>query len=70
MIAYLFAAGHSNYVRDSIVYLRAMEKLPNSLLYKFMNGEHVVHLKDGLPIGIWSDMGIETTYMKFGKGIQ
>ena len=35
-----------------------------------MNGGHVVHLKDVLPIGIWSDMGIETTYMKFGKGIQ
>ena len=70
MIAYFFAAGHSNYVRDSILYLRAMEKLPNFLLYKLMNGEHVVHLKDGLFIGIWSDIAIETTYMKFGKGIQ
>ena len=70
MIAYFFAAGHWKYVRESIVYLRAMEKLPNSLLYKFMNGEHVVHLKDGLFIRIWSDMAIETTSMKFGKGIQ
>ena len=70
MMAYYFAAGHWNYARDSIVYLRTMEKLPNSLLDKFMYGEHVVHLKDRLFNGIWSDMTIETTYMKFGEGIQ
>ena len=70
MIPYFFAAGHWNYARDSIVYLRTIEKLLNSFLDKFMNGEHVVHLKDGLFNGIWSDMAIETTYMKFGTGIQ
>ena len=70
MIAYYFAAGHWNYARDSIVYLRTMEKLPNSLLDKFMYGKHAVHLKDRLFNGIWSDMAIETTYMKFGEGIQ
>ena len=70
MIAYFFAAGHWNYARDSIVYLRTIEKLLNSFLDKFMNGEHVTHLKDGLFNGIWSDMSIETTYMKFGTGIQ
>ena len=68
MIPYFFAAGHWNYARDSIVYLRTMEKLPNGLFDKFMNGEHVIHLRDGLFNGIWSDMAIETTYMKFGKG--
>lgn len=44
-----------------------MEKLPNSLLNKLMNGEHVVHLMYLLSNEIWSDMAIETTYMKFEK---
>ena len=46
-----------------------MEKLPDCLINKFLNGEHVVHIKEGLFNGIWSDMAIETTYMKVGKGI-
>ena len=46
-----------------------MEKLPKNLLDKFMNNEHVVHLTDVLSNGIWSDMAIETMYMKVGKGI-
>ena len=33
-----------------------------------MKGEHVIHLKKGLWNVIWTDMGIETTYMKVGKG--
>ena len=31
MIPYFFAAGHWNYARDSLVYIRSMEKLPNDL---------------------------------------
>ena len=69
MIPYFFASGHWNYARDSIVYLRTMEKLPNSLMDKFIRGEHVVYLKDGLFNGVWSDMAIESTYMKVGKGL-
>ena len=68
MIPYFFAAGHWNYARDSIVYLRSIEKMPTNLLNRFMNGEHVIRIKDGLFNGIWSDMAIETTYMKVGKG--
>ena len=30
-------------------------------------GQHAVHIKDGIFNGIWSDMAIETTYMKVGK---
>ena len=33
-----------------------------------MKGEHVIHLSKGLWNGIWTDMEIETTYMKIGKG--
>ena len=68
MVPYFFAASHWNYARDSIVYLRTMENLPNSLYDKFMRGEHIVRLRDGDFNGIWTDMGIESTYMKVGKG--
>ena len=72
MIPYFFAAGHCNYAINSIVHSVSEndEKLPNSLLDKIMNDEHVVHLKNGLFYGIWSDMVIDITYMKFGKSIQ
>ena len=68
MITYFFAAGHWNYARDSIVYLRSIKKMPTNLLNRFINGEHVIRIKDGLFNGIWSDMAIETMYMKVGKG--
>ena len=68
MLPYLFAAGHWNYARDGVAYVRMMEKLPNSLHDPFMKGEHVIHLSKGLRNGIWMDMGMETTYMKIGKG--
>ena len=68
MLPYFFAAGHWNYARDGVAYLRYMEKLPSSPMEKFIKGEHVVHLKDGYFNGIWSDMAIETSYMNVGKG--
>ena len=68
MIPYFFATGYWNYARDSIIYLRSIEKMPSNLLNRFMNGEHVIRTKDGLFNGIWSDIAIETTYMKVGKG--
>ena len=68
MTPYIFAAGHWNYARDGTVYIRMMENLPDSVLNKFMKGQHVVHLQHGIWNGIWSDMAIESTYMKIGKG--
>lgn len=68
MLPFFFAAGHWNYARDGVVYLRMMESLPSSLVNKFMQGEHIVHLKDGYFNGLWSDMAIEMTYMNVGKG--
>ena len=65
----LLPAGVWNYARDSTVYMRTMEKLPDCLINTFLNGEHLVHLKEGLSNGIWSDMAIETTYVKVGKDI-
>ena len=68
MLPYFFASGHWNYARDGLLYLRNMERLPNSVLKNFLNGEHVGRHKKGIWNGLWTDMIIETTYMKKGKG--
>ena len=68
MIPYFFAASHWNYARDAFVYVRTLERLPNTVLTQFLEGQHVVHLQDGFWNGIWTDMSIESTYMKIGKG--
>ena len=68
MIPYFFAAGHHNYARYGLCYLLTMSKMPPTVCEKFLKGEHVLHHRDGLWNGIWSDMMIETSYMKFGKG--
>ena len=47
MMPYFYAAGYWNYVRDGLVYLRTMEHLPDTLLEKFLVGEHVIHLQKG-----------------------
>ena len=45
-----------------------MQRLPLVVQEKFLSGEHVMHHRDGLWNGIWSDLFIETTYMRYGKG--
>ena len=65
---YFYAAGHWNYVRDRLVYLRTMKNLPKNVLERFLAGEHVVHLQKGSWNGIWSDMAIECTYTRARKG--
>ena len=67
MLPYFFAAGHHNYARYATNYLNDMYGLPEEVHQKFMKGLHVARLKSGFFNGIWSDMLIETTYMKFGK---
>ena len=68
MIPYFFAAGHINYARYGLCYLLTMSKLPPTVFEQFMKGEHVLRHREGIWNGIWSDMMIETSYMKFGKG--
>ena len=68
MIPYFFAAGHVNYARYGLYYLRSMERLPENVLKRFLNGEHVMRHNPGVWNGIWSDMFIETTFMRYGKG--
>ena len=43
-----------------------MSRLPATILDPFLKGEHVMHHQQGIWNGIWSDMMIETSYMKFG----
>ena len=43
-----------------------MEQLPDSLLLEFLKGEHVMRHRPGIWNSIWSDMFIETTFMRYG----
>ena len=67
-LPYFFAAGQFNYRRYGLYYLRSMHRLHPDLLKRFMAGEHVMRHQDGLWNAIWSDLFIETTYMRYGHG--
>lgn len=66
MLPLFFAAGHFNYARYALYYARSMENMPAVILDRFMKGEHTMHHNEGIHNGIWSDMAIETTYMRYG----
>ena len=68
MIPLFFAAGHFNYARYGLYYLRSMEHLLDEVKEHFMQGEHTMHHIPGIFNGIWKDMAIETTYMRHGHG--
>ena len=68
MIPLFFAAGHQNYARYGLYYIRSMEAMPSEVRKHFIKGEHTMHHTAGLANGIWSDMAIETTYMRYGHG--
>ena len=40
--------------------------MPDKLQDQFMKGHHTMLHKPGIFNGIWSDMAIETTYMRYG----
>ena len=48
--------------------LRTMETLPTEVYKHFRAHEHTMHHTPGLFNGIWSDMALETTYMRYGHG--
>ena len=45
-----------------------MHRLPDEVLKKFLKGDHVMCHNPGLWNGLWSDMFIEATFMRYGKG--
>ena len=67
MLPYFFAASHWGYARDGVAYVQMMENLPY-VLNPLIKGEHIVRLQDGLWNAIWTDMAIESTYMRKEKG--
>ena len=68
MMPYFFASRHINYARYGFYYLRSMDALPENVLQHFMKGAHVMRHISGLWNGLWSDMFIETTFMRYGHG--
>ena len=45
-----------------------MERLPKEVLDEFLRGQHVMRHKPGIWNGLWSDMYIESTFMRYGHG--
>ena len=43
-----------------------MQVLPDDVLQQFIKGNHVMRYNPGLWNGIWSDMFIESTFMRYG----
>ncbi|MCP3888518.1 MAG: hypothetical protein GY702_06550, partial [Desulfobulbaceae bacterium] len=68
MVPLFFAAGHHNYARYCSYYISSMDAMPGHIQKQFLKGEHTVHHTAGISNGIWSDMAIETTYMRYGHG--
>ena len=68
MMSYFRAAGHMTYARHGLYFLRSIEPLPKEVLKKFLKDEHVMRRQAGLWNGMWSDMFMETTFMRYGHG--
>lgn len=66
MLPYYFAAGHFNYARYGLYYLRSMELLPPHIQSYFLEGQHITRHISGIWNGLWSDQFIESTFMKYG----
>ena len=52
-----------------MIYLRSipsMEHLSDDLLPEFLNGKHVMRHNRGIWNAIWSDMSVESTFMRYG----
>ena len=68
MMPFFFAAGHIHYARYATYYIISMQAIPHHILQHFTKGDHLVRHIDDIWNGIWSDMFIETTFMRYGKG--
>ena len=54
--------------RYCLYYLRSMTKLPGPVQDEFMKGNHVMRHQRGIWNGLWSDLYIESTFMRYGHG--
>jgi len=68
MLPYMFAAHKYNYGRYGLFYVRSMTWLGPEILDRFCRGEQSLHHTAGIYNGQWSDMFIETNWMRKGHG--
>ena len=68
LLPFFFATGHSHYARYATYYIKSMKALPQHVLQHFIKEDNVVRHIDSKCNGIWSDMLIETTFMRYAKG--
>ena len=68
MVAYMFAANKYNYSRYGLYYVRSMTWLGPEILDRFCQGQQSLHHTAGIYNGQWSDMFIETNWMRKGHG--
>lgn len=68
MLPYMFAAHKYNYGRYGLYYVRSMTWLEPKILDRFCRGEQSLHHTAGIYNGQWSDMFIETNWMRKGHG--
>ena len=68
MVAYMFAANKYNYSRYGLYYMRSMTWLGPDILDRFCQGQQSLHHTAGIYNGQWSDMFIETNWMRKGHG--
>ena len=68
MVAYMFAANKYNYSRYGLYYVRSMTSLGPEILDRFCQGQQSLHHTTGIYNGQWSDMFIETNWMRKGHG--
>ena len=68
MIPYFFPAGHIQYARYGLIYLKSMLKLHGETLGSFLKGEHVQRHRKGMWNRIQTDIFIETMFMRYGHG--
>jgi hypothetical protein len=61
MIPLFFAAGHIQYVRYALYYLRLMHDLPSCIQDQFGRGQLIMHHTTGIYNGIWSDIAFMIT---------
>ena len=68
MLLSFFAEGHVDYARYGLYYLQTMEAMPKLCKEQFLKGKHVMRHVQWFWNGIWSDMFIKTTFMRYGHG--
>ena len=68
MMPYFYAANHGNYARYGLIYIMYMLRMKDNIREKFMQGQHVMRHIKGCWNGTWSDMLMETTAIRQGKG--